>query len=397
MTSVQILIVTVLLQQGFFGVLWLGAAWLRMAPRAALHWSATTMLLGLSMASLAGYEALDPSIGRFLAYALNVIAFTVARRGVQIFARLRVTDAEHLGVVVLSLSTLALAVSSGLDLAATRVIGTAGMVWSLARGGHEVVRGLGREFGRLSAWTCSIPMWSIAGVLALRVAAGYWDGGVAAPSLRLDSGANIAAMFAFIVLGLMLSASLCAMVVLRLVRRLQHLSRHDALTGLLNRRGLEQALQLEHRRLRRHGRPYALVAVDVDNFKRINDTHGHAAGDAVLVGLAAALRASCRDLDRVGRTGGEEFCVVLPEADRRAAEHAAARLLDAVRDRAFDIPEGRLRVTVSLGVVVAEDRDEPMDLLWRRADRALYAAKAGGRDRAAVMTAEASAPLPLPA
>ena len=98
MTSVQILIVTVLLQQGFFGVLWLGAAWLRMAPRAALHWSATTMLLGLSMASLIGHDALDPAVGRFLAYALNVIAFAVARRGVRL-DRLRLGGREASGEV----------------------------------------------------------------------------------------------------------------------------------------------------------------------------------------------------------------------------------------------------------------------------------------------------------
>lgn len=395
MTSVQILIAIVLLQQGFFGLLWLGAAWLRLARRPALHWGATTLLLAIGMALLVERDTLGEWAGRLLPYVLNVLAFAIARRGVQVFARLRVTDGEHYGVVLLTLGVVSLSAAGVLDPMVVRVVGSSAMAWSLMRGGAEVVRGLYREFGVLAAWTCSTPLWIIAALLALRAASPLWSGHPAGLALTVDTGVNVALMFAFIALGLMLNASLCAMVVLRLVRRLQHLSRHDALTGVLNRRGLEQALALEHGRLRRHGRPFALLAVDVDNFKRINDTHGHAAGDAVLVGLATTLRVGCREIDRVGRTGGEEFCVVLPEADRGAAELAAARLLAAVRDHAFVIPDGTLRVTVSLGVVVAEDRDEPIDLLWRRVDRALYAAKAGGRDRAAVVTTNASAPLPL--
>ena len=92
MTSVQILIAIVLLQQGFFGLLWLGAAWLRLARRPALHWGATTLLLAIGMALLVERDALGQWTGRLLPYVLNVLAFAIARRGVQIFARLRVTD-----------------------------------------------------------------------------------------------------------------------------------------------------------------------------------------------------------------------------------------------------------------------------------------------------------------
>lgn len=395
MTNVQVLIAIVLLQQGFFGLLWLGAAWLRLARRPALHWSATTLLLAGGMALLIERDALGPWAGRALPYVVNVLAFAIARRGVQWFARLRVTDAEHAGVVALTAAAVAASVAGVVDPAVARVAGTAGMAWSLLRGGAELVRGLRCEFGALAAWTCSVPLWLIAALLALRGASPLWSDHRAGLPLTVDSGVNVALMFAFIALGMMLNAGLCAMVVLRLVRRLQHLSRHDALTGVLNRRGLELALQVEHERLRRYGRPYALVAVDIDSFKRINDTHGHAAGDAVLAGLADTLRGSCREPDRVARTGGEEFCVLLPEADRGAAERAARRLLGEVRARRFDVADGSLRVTVSLGVVVADDRDESLDALWRRVDRALYAAKDGGRDRAVLAADAGSAPRPL--
>jgi diguanylate cyclase (GGDEF)-like protein len=158
----------------------------------------------------------------------------------------------------------------------------------------------------------------------------------------------------------------------RLVARLRAELRIDPLTGLLNRRGLSERSESEIARSRREDQPLAVVALDVDHFKRINDTHGHDAGDRALIELAAVLREQTRGSDIVARTGGEEFLVVLPNADMHAATEFAERLRAAV--------EANGRMTISAGVA-ASSRPETIFALTDAADEALYAAKRAGRNR----------------
>lgn len=397
MTPVQILIATLLLQMGFFSLVWFCLAWLRIARQAAMHWGIVTLLLAASMTLIVERAELDPWVGRLLPNALNLLAFALARRGIQVFARCHPSDLEHALVVLLGAGGAALAVAGVGGGALLVFCANAGMAWSLLRSGADAVRGLAREFGPSAAWACSAPLWAVGVLLALRAVMPLWTADHGSRPLDAAGGFNVLLMFVFIAMGLVLNASLGAMVVLRLVRRLQHLSQHDALTGVLNRRGLEAVLRAEHERLRRHGRAFAMVSVDADHFKRVNDQHGHAAGDAVLVGLAETLRRTSRALDHVGRMGGEEFCVVLPEADVPAAQAAAERLLAAVRGQAFATPGGALHVTVSLGIVVASNPEEDLASLWRRVDAALYAAKEAGRDRAVTDLGRVSAPALAPA
>jgi diguanylate cyclase (GGDEF)-like protein len=129
------------------------------------------------------------------------------------------------------------------------------------------------------------------------------------------------------------------------------------------------------------GAGFALLSADIDHFKRINDQFGHAVGDEVLRRVAQAMRQACRPTDRVGRVGGEEFLVLLPGAPRSMVSSISERLVSAVRRLEFvDVAPG-LRVTISVGVAMADGVMEPVDLLLKRVDRALYEAKHAGRDR----------------
>jgi diguanylate cyclase (GGDEF)-like protein len=213
--------------------------------------------------------------------------------------------------------------------------------------------------------------------------------------LQQPGGGGVAAAFVALVVALLLQANLTAMVLLRLVRRLQYQSDHDMLTGLLSRRPMEQLLLAESQRQRRFGQSFALLSIDIDHFKKLNDSFGHAAGDLVLKRVAEALRAAARGIDSVARMGGEEFCVLLPGADVAGAECVAARLLDTVRR--LHLPEvGGATVTISIGLAVMESPSEPIQDLQRRLDQALYSAKAAGRDRVerAVPAAGAAHPVP---
>jgi diguanylate cyclase (GGDEF)-like protein len=162
----------------------------------------------------------------------------------------------------------------------------------------------------------------------------------------------------------------------------RRLSVTDGLTGLANYRGFTVTVGKEVERAVRFERPLALLLLDLDHFKLVNDVWGHPRGDAVLVELAARVRGQVRDVDTLARYGGEEFVVVLPETDRDGAVQAAERICAAVRRRPFgEDGEQPIDVTLSLGIAVFPEHGTSSTALLRRADEALYAAKRGGRDR----------------
>jgi diguanylate cyclase (GGDEF)-like protein len=151
----------------------------------------------------------------------------------------------------------------------------------------------------------------------------------------------------------------------------------DQLTNVLNARAFADRLTQELDRNRRYPRPLALLYMDLDNFKVINDTHGHQTGDAVLRLVADAMRTSVRQADVVGRLGGDEFAVLMPETDAQVADGAAKRLVAGLRN----VFKGTPNVTASIGVVSCTATDASTDDLLRRADQAMYDAKRMGKDR----------------
>ena len=155
----------------------------------------------------------------------------------------------------------------------------------------------------------------------------------------------------------------------------------DPLTDAYNRRYLDRRLEAELSAGRRHRTPVGVLLVDVDHFKRVNDTYGHAAGDEVLRSVADVLRAVVRTEDVVCRWGGEEFLVVLPRTDAPSAAAAGERVRAAIAAMAVGLGAGRDAITVTVSVGCAATLDDPPPVLIARADRALYRAKGGGRDR----------------
>ena len=155
---------------------------------------------------------------------------------------------------------------------------------------------------------------------------------------------------------------------------------HDSLTGLLNRQGILERLDTELARAGRDQKSVGIVMADLDHFKKVNDTHGHLAGDAVLREAASRMRTAVRVYDHIGRYGGEEFLVVLPGCSEEGMVQQAERLRACVSQSPIATPEAPLQVTLSLGAACAAPGMNQMDLL-RAADEALYRAKRNGRDR----------------
>lgn len=188
----------------------------------------------------------------------------------------------------------------------------------------------------------------------------------------------------FMLLGLQPILSTVGFLLMCTERSQQELARAaqlDYLTGIYNRRAIDDLARRAIAAARRHGMPLAMMIVDVDHFKRINDEHGHETGDLALVETVRRFRDSLRSEDLVGRLGGEEFVAVLPNTDAASALAAAERVRLSFAEAPMRFGDITLQVTVSAGIAVLSPGDQQFTHLLRRADRAMYAAKNAGRNQ----------------
>lgn len=200
----------------------------------------------------------------------------------------------------------------------------------------------------------------------------HQDGPTAVSSLLLGLSEIVMALMSF---GFVL------MIVDKLISELNVLATRDTLTGLLNRRAFIEAANIEFARARRQGEPLALLMLDIDHFKAINDCHGHAAGDEMLRAVSRAVMPCLRDYDVFARFGGEEFVALLPATYGEEATTVAERLRCAVESNNAWFEGQALRCTLSVGLAVLRPTQRDLDGLLREADLALYAAKEEGRNR----------------
>jgi diguanylate cyclase (GGDEF)-like protein len=210
--------------------------------------------------------------------------------------------------------------------------------------------------------------------LSLRIFAP--DGTLDSPFARAQSYANIAIPF----LALALVSVYFRLASTTAERHLEKIAETDPLTGLLNRRRMSERLSEEHARASGGGKPFSVVIADVDHFKKINDTHGHAAGDRVLRAVAQLLTEGLRGRDAAARWGGEEFLMLLPETTLEGARDVADRLRASAEQRLRELSELERHVTLTFGVAVFAP-GVSVEACLKSADEALYAGKRGGRNR----------------
>jgi diguanylate cyclase (GGDEF)-like protein len=168
--------------------------------------------------------------------------------------------------------------------------------------------------------------------------------------------------------------------VTELGKELARQARTDSLTGALNRRAMEEAASRETARCIRHRRPLCMIVLDVDHFKQINDTRGHAAGDRVLQRLVDEVKAMLRKNDLIARTGGEEFTILLPDTDATECIVAAERVRKVIEALEVPFEDRPIRFTVSAGIAQLDSSNGDWEGMMRRADSAMYAAKGHGRN-----------------
>ncbi len=204
-----------------------------------------------------------------------------------------------------------------------------------------------------------------------------------APLWRLNETAELSSMMDAI-FGMLISLLILTGVygVSQLLVGLKSTADTDELTGLMNRRSVLQSIHLEIERALRTHRPIAFLMYDLDHFKGVNDTYGHPAGDIVLRGIAKIATATFRKIDTIGRLGGEEFLVILPDSNQEEARAAAERFRNAVATHKFVCGDQRIEITISIGVFVPDALTQTVTVqnVMDATDKALYAAKNSGRN-----------------
>ena len=351
--------------------------------RAVLLWAASAAFGGAALVMFV--VSVQPGAGllRPLGNIVIVGAMVAMQCGVRSFFATPVPWRWHVGALVLAGAVVALTMRP--EHAPVRVAVITGLLCALCLATAFDLQRLTRERMALRHGVLfSVPLLLAALAFAARGLRALLAPEVIAAEAARNSLLNVGSAYVQGMVSLMQQLALIALVVARLVGELQRASRHDALTGLLNRRAMEEVLNAETRRAQRLREPFCVLMVDVDRFKAINDVDGHAAGDRALQHLATLLAAQMREIDRVGRWGGEEFVVLMPGTTLNAAVALAERL----RARAEAVPlhwqDHTVPVTLSIGVGQWEAGDTSPAVLLARADAALYRAKAGGRNRVEV-------------
>ncbi|MFG6412727.1 diguanylate cyclase domain-containing protein [Roseateles sp. DC23W] len=376
------LLASLILFAGLGAFVWLALAWVaRLAPRASLTMAGANAALVASVALHMSRGVLPDALTFWPGDVLAVASFAL------LGAAVSAITARHLawkpGALVVAVAAVLLAaVPYGDDLRwQARVV-------SLASAGLTLGAGVGawRALGSSGSWgsgrrtpaPLALPLFLIGTLLLVRAAETVLPSG-GTPDLRVPGEFNRLFLWTALVLTLLQNATLAFLLLMRLILRIERLLERDPLTDTLNRRAFDQALAHAHAWLAR-GRRYALVMIDMDHFKQLNDTLGHAAGDAALRQLVAVLQPCMREVDRFGRLGGEEFCLLLPDTDIAGAALVAERMRALVEHTPLRWLEQDWPVSASFGLAEAEHGDADASAVLARADAALYRAKRQGRN-----------------
>ena len=374
---------SLVLQLGIYSAVWLviGLAF-QINRRAALWWSAGFFSIAMCMMVVhtdGGGVVLGDGLLRNL-FAL--LSFVFIRKGVEVFTERPRATLDWIGAVGATVVMEVLRQLGDHTFVARIVIFTAVACWPLTGIALLILEWL-RQHWSMPAWVRGLMVSPVVLTMAaLLLRAGLIASGFGADSSDLAEGGwlDVGSMLVyFVVLG-GFNFTLVSLVLGVLIQRLHGLSATDQLTGLDNRRVMMRRLAQEHARFLRTGQAYTVVMMDLDYFKKVNDTYGHGVGDQVLQGVAGTLQSNLRSADTLARMGGEEFMLLMPSTDADGALVHAERVRERIANASLPTDSGHLQITMSLGVAEVLPSDASFTPVVSRADAALYRAKTAGRN-----------------
>ena len=375
----QTLLASIILVAAVGALVWLALALIaRIAPRASLAMASANAAAALSLTLHALRGTLPDALAYWPGDVLSVASFALLGTAVTGITMRQLIWKPGAAVVVAA-ALLLLVLPYGGDMRwPARIVNGAGTGLTLAAGIMAWRSLSGRANGRRTPAPLALPLFLISALMAVRCLETFINPGNT-PGIRVPTGFNLVFLWSALVLTLLQNATLAFLVLMRLILRIERLLKRDPLTDTLNRRAFDQALEHAHAWLAR-GRGYALVMIDMDRFKQLNDSLGHAAGDAALRLMVKELQPCVREVDRFGRLGGEEFCVLLPDTDIAGAALVAERMRCLVEQAPLRWLEQDWPLSASFGIAEAERGDAGADAVLARADAAMYRAKNQGRN-----------------
>lgn len=375
----QTLLAAIALVAGVATLVWLALALVtRISPLASLTMAGANAAVAAALTLHALRGVLPDALTVWPANVLGVTSFALLGAAVPAVMT-RQLHWKAGAAVVTSAALLMLTGPHGGDLRwQAGIVDSAGAGLTLAAG-VVAWRSLGgAASGRRTPAPLALPLFLIAALMAARGVQAFVQPD-STPDMREPTEFNLAFLWTALVLTLLQNATLAFLVLARLILRIERLLERDPLTDTLNRRAFDQALAHAHAWLRR-GRGYALVMIDMDRFKQLNDSLGHAAGDAALRQMVQELQPCLREVDRLGRLGGEEFCVLLPDTGIAGAALVAERMRALVDQAPLRWLEQDWPLSASFGIAEAERDDASESAVLARADAAMYRAKSQGRN-----------------
>jgi diguanylate cyclase (GGDEF)-like protein len=374
-TEIAFLMLAVI--QAVFAVIWLLASWLVVSTRrAAAHWAGWAALSSITWVIVAARLDSPPLVG-VLAGVIGVMSL---QRGIRIFIDREPQHRLHIVLIAGVIVAWWLGTNPAMRFSQA-AINFGVLAWLY----FEIARDLylhARDRLRFAwPWLLALPTFLGCVAFGSRALRALFMPESVLTEMAADSALNLGSALSFVVLVLAFHATLAVLVVARLVTELRRLSRHDALTDLLNRRAMEETLEAHIQRSRRSGDAFVVMMLDLDHFKRINDQHGHAVGDLALKHVSALLLGAMRESDHLARFGGEEFVVLMSFTTLEQSQPVAERLRELVASNPLSYEGSAVSLSMSIGVAQWRGAHEDASHLLSRADGALFQAKVQGRNR----------------
>jgi diguanylate cyclase (GGDEF)-like protein len=374
--------------QAIAALLWaLGVRALGDIRHSALHWAGYAALSAISFVLLVlalHYHAEPPEeLLRAMGNLCAIAGMLVLQRGIWLFIGRPTADRLQLGMLIAGCVIGYLGLEP--ERASMRVGANSLLLCLLCMGmGRDLSRHGRLVLGFRWPWVLASPMWLGMVGFAGRGALAVFQPNSVSAEMTTNSALNVGSTLGYVVLVVALHATLTALVINQLVGELRRRSRHDGLTGLLNRRAIEEALVGHVRSCARSGQRFVVMMLDLDHFKSINDRHGHPVGDLALKHVSHLLKSTLREVDHLARFGGEEFLAVLPGVSVPGARVLAERLRQTLNERPMSHEALAIPVSVSIGIAQWSGAEDEIGGLLIRADAALLLAKQRGRDRVVV-------------
>ena len=376
----QQLLVFIMLLTGISALAWLVLSRLmRIAPGASLRFSVANFLLLLSIAALYQREPASHLVYWQGADLLALLAFVALKAG--FFALFK-----RPGTIKWDLCLLLLWLIAALQVTETHREHSLGLLFSavafISLGSSTTIlyKASAQSFKKHYALAVASPLAGISLLFLLRFISSIVEP-AASESTVHDGKAQL--YWAYLIFVLLVNITMFGSTLVRLVAKIRYLADRDQLTGLYNRLALDRKLLALQRLQLRHQQPFAVLLMDLDHFKQINDNHGHLAGDKVLQHASNLIQQHIRREDIAGRFGGEEFLILLPMATLAQAEQVANKLVEVLRQNPVKWRDHDIVLTTSIGIAVASAVANFLgsESVLHQADQALYRAKAAGRDR----------------